>query len=232
MSAAVSDALQSHHLPGCSIDELFFSPRVLKIIPSIPELDGADPNRPDVRYIGQLLGPVQPAIPGAFQPEPGKRYIFVYLGVGSLSLDSLRQVLPNIFPAESSLHCLVGAQSIQSDEQMGGVRFQRYVPAEAVLPYCDWVICHGGQNTIAQSLLHGVPLIVFPGPVFERRFNAQKVQESGAGWMCERHQFTKDRLDRILVTQSNRAARAADLGARIRSYGGPEAAIQAIAERL
>ncbi len=228
MNAAIAPVLQEHRLAPCSIDQLFFAPNVFKIIPSIPELDGADPARPDVRYIGQLLGPVQPPSPDAFRPEPGKRYVFVYLGVGSLSLDTLRQVLPRVFPAEGSLRCLVGAPGIRGDEQIGGVRFQRYVPAEAVLPHCDWVICHGGQNTIAQSLLHGVPLILFPGPVFERRFNAQKVQEAGAGWMAERYQFTQDRLERMLQTQSNRASHAALLGARILSYGGADEAIQAI----
>ncbi|MHB1415778.1 MAG: hypothetical protein ACYC1C_11045 [Chloroflexota bacterium] len=42
-----------------------------------------------------------------------------------------------------------------------------------MLPRCDWTVCHGGQHTIVQSLLHGVPLIVLPGPIFERRFNAK-----------------------------------------------------------
>lgn len=230
MNAAIAPVLHANRLPEQSIDQLLFAPQVLKIIPSIPELDAVDANRSDVRYIGQLLGPVQLTKPEAFQPAPGKRYVFAYLGVGSLSQDVLRRVLPRVFPAEGRLQCLVGAQNIQKEEQIGGVRFQRYVPADAVLPQCDWVISHGGQNTIIQSLLHGVPLILFPGPIFERRFNAQKVQEAGAGWMAERYQFTRDRLDYMLQTQENRAAHAIQLGARIQSYGGADEAIQAIAD--
>ena len=230
MNAAIGPVLKANGLTERSIDELFFAPEVLKIIPSIPELDGTDPNRADVRYVGQLLGPVQPG--SSFSPESGMRYVFAYLGTGSLSLDAQRRVLPQVFPASGSLRCLVGAQSLQADEEIGGVRFSRYVPADAVLPHCDWVICHGGQNTIIQALLNGVPLIIFPGPVFERRFNASKVQEAGAGWMGERDQFTPVWLEKALQTRAERTSRAAELGARIRSYGGADAAIGAIAETV
>ena len=68
MNAAIAPLLRAHQLSDQSIDQLFFAPEVLKIIPSIPELDDADPDRPDVRYVGQLLGPVQPA--DAVRSEP------------------------------------------------------------------------------------------------------------------------------------------------------------------
>ncbi len=228
MNAAIAPILKQGGLTIRSIDQLYFDPQVLKIIPSIPELDGTDPVRADVCYTGHLLGPVQPADPAAFRPEAGKRYVFAYLGTGSLSLDALRQVLPQVFPAEGNLRCLVGAQSIQASEQIGGVSFMRYVPSEAVLPRCDWVLCHGGQNTIIQSLLNGVPLLVFPGPVFERRFNARKVQEARAGWMGERDQFTAGWLKQALASRQRCAPKAARLGERIRSYGGADAAVEAI----
>ncbi len=154
------------------------------------------------------------------------------MGTGSLTLNSLRQVLPQVFPSEGKLLCLVGSPAIETEEQIGGVRFQHYVPAEEVMPYCDWVICHGGQNTIAQSLLNGVPLIIFPGPIFERRFNAMKAQEAGAGWKLEKGQFNKEALEKLLPTQVERAACAVTLGRRIRSYRGPEGAIRAIQERV
>jgi UDP:flavonoid glycosyltransferase YjiC (YdhE family) len=33
--------------------------------------------------------------------------------------------------------------------------------------------CRGGPNAIIQSLASSVPLIIFPGSIFERRFNAE-----------------------------------------------------------
>jgi UDP:flavonoid glycosyltransferase YjiC (YdhE family) len=111
------------------------------------------------------------------------------------------------------------------------VQFRLYVSADALLPHCDWTICHGGQNTIIQSLLYGVPLLVFPGPIFERRFNARKLQQADAGRLGERTQFTPDWLAAAMQQRAALGPRAARLGEQLRSYGGAKAAVQAITSR-
>jgi UDP:flavonoid glycosyltransferase YjiC (YdhE family) len=208
---------------------LCFSESVLKIIPSIPELDDTDPDRPDVLYVGHLLGPIQPAADTAFRIEDGRRYVFVYVGTGSVSLNILQDVLPQVFPANSAWRCFVGVQSITTPYRLGAVEFRPYVPAEVLLPQCEWTICHGGQNTIIQSLLYGVPLLIFPGPIFERRYNARKIEEAKAGIMGEVDQFTAEWLRTAFERRQECASQAAWLGQRLRSYGGPAAAIEAIA---
>jgi UDP:flavonoid glycosyltransferase YjiC (YdhE family) len=67
-----------------------------------------------------------------------------------------------------------------------------YIQASELLPHCVMTICHGGLNTITQSNEAGVPLLVFPGPVLERRFNALRVQETNAGFFGELGDFTPD----------------------------------------
>ncbi len=232
MDRAIRGVLKDNGKPSLAPDDLCFGRTVLKIIPSIPELDGTDPARQDVCYVGQMLGEIQPANSQDFQPEAGRRYVFVYLGTGSISLPAMRRVLPKVFPTQGSLRCLVGCQSIEQPEKIGGVEFRPYWPAELILPHCDWVICHGGQNTIVQSLRRDVPLIIFPGPIFERRFNARKVAEARAGLMVELPDFTVSWLNAALTKRSECATGAAALGAKIRSYGGAGAAVAAIASWL
>jgi len=113
-------------------------------------------------------------------------------------------------------------------ERLENVEFHPYLPADAILPFCDWTICHGGQNTIIQSLLHGVPLLVFPGPIFERRFNARKVQENGAGAMGELPDFTVAWLKAAFSQQEKYASQAKRLGMQMNVYGGAAAGIQAL----
>jgi UDP:flavonoid glycosyltransferase YjiC (YdhE family) len=226
MERAVNSVLKTYSIRHMDPHELCFSENILKIIPSIPELDDTDPGRPDVRYVGHLLGDIQTG--QTFQPEPGKRYIFVYSGTGSVSLSKLEEVLPRVFPADGPYICLVGAQSVQKPYRLGGVEFRPYVPAEEVLAYCDWTICHGGQNTIIQSLRRGVPLIIFPGPIFERRYNAQKVQDAGAGVMGELDQFTTEWLQQVLLCQAEYAIGAKKLRDKIKALGGPTTAVKAI----
>jgi UDP:flavonoid glycosyltransferase YjiC (YdhE family) len=212
-----------------TVSELFFGPQVLKIIPSIPELDDTNPDRSDVVYVGQLIDAIQAPDEVGFQPESDQRYVFAYLGSGSLSLDMLRKVLPQAFPAESKTTCLVGIQSISRPESIGNVQFLPYINTQAVLPHCDWTLCHGGQNTVIQSLMNSVPLMIFPGSIYERRYNARKVQAAGAGWIGELDEFNLEWLRASLASYPICVPQAARLGHVIRSYGGASAAVDAIA---
>jgi UDP:flavonoid glycosyltransferase YjiC (YdhE family) len=224
----IARVLRSYGKAPLTPDELCFNHSVLKIIPSIPELDDTDSNRADVCYVGQLLGPIHATKTPDFDLEQGRRYVFVYTGTGSVSLNTVRTILPQVFPAGSDLGCVVGGQSIEKPFRLGAVEFYPYVPADKLLPQCDWTICHGGQNTIIQSLTHNVPLLIFPGAIFERRYNAQKVEQAGAGLMGEIDQFTVEWLRVALGRQPQCADRARALGKRIRSYGGAAAAVAAI----
>lgn len=228
MERAVNSVLKTYSIRHLDPHELCFSENILKIIPSIPELDDTDPARPDVRYVGHLLSEIEAG--QTFEPEPGKRYVFVYSGTGSVSLSKLEEVLPQVFQEDGPYRCLVGAQSVEHPYRMGGVEFRHYIPAEEVLAYSDWTICHGGQNTIIQSLRRGVPLIIFPGPIFERRYNAQKVQDAGAGVMGELDQFTPEWLEQVLLCQSVYARGAKKLGGQISSMGGAPSAVKSMEE--
>ncbi|MCE1252438.1 MAG: hypothetical protein LWX83_02690 [Anaerolineae bacterium] len=98
----------------------------------------------------------------------------------------------------------------------------------SLLPQCDGCICHGGQNTMIQSLVYGVPLLILPGPIFERRFNAGQVQKAGAGYMGELPDFNSAWLQTAFLKQKESAAQAAALGQKINSLGGARQAVEAI----
>ena len=227
MNQGARAVLKEYHLPDEPFDALWFGPQVLKIIPSIPELEREKP-APDVRYVGSLLGEINPSKAKEFEPERGKRYLFVYTGTGSVSLNTVRQVLTNLLPETGRVRAIIGAQSITQTIRQGAVELRPYISAEALLPYCDWTICHGGQNTIIQSLTHGVPLAIFPGPIFERRFNAMKIQEAGAGRMGELNEFNPQWLQDVFSQQETYAHESAKLGERIQLFGGAAAAVKAI----
>lgn len=226
LNRSVRSVQEVYRLPIQTVDRLCHGPQVLKIIPSVQELEGTDPNRKDVCYVGQLLGDIQPS--GMFQPEPGKRYVFVYAGTGSVALGRLRSVLPQVFPDGGKSICLVGSQSIQQVERIGAVEFRPFVPAADILPYCGWTICHAGQNTIIQSLMNQVPLLMFPGAIFERRYNARKVQAAEGGRMGEIDQFSVEWLKPALAEPSEFEAGTARLSESIRSQGGAQTAVEAI----
>ncbi|MBN1430531.1 MAG: hypothetical protein JXB07_19325 [Anaerolineae bacterium] len=229
MRRAAISTLAYYGQPFHAPDKLYFDPSILKIVPSIPELDGADPDRPDVCYVGHLLDGIEIEEPGDWQLESDHSYVFVYVGVGSIGLDKMEKVLSQVFPTNSGLKCLVCARGIKRPYRLNEVEFRSYFPVETVLTRCRWMLCHGRQNTVIQSLRRDVPLIIFPGSVFEQRFNARKVWETGAGVMGESGEFTPRWIEQAMEKRDECALHATRLGECIRSYGGARAAVDAIA---
>lgn len=228
MRWAMNSVLRHHGQAPGTPEELCAGAHVLKIIPAVPELDGTDPERADVRYVGHLLeDPPQEGSPPA-DLESGRRWVLCHLGGGVLGIERLREVLPLVFPAGGDTDCLVGVPGTSRTERVGGVHFLPHVPEEPGPPGCEWTICDGDLDTVVRSLRRDVPLLVFPGRALERRRNARMVRRAGAGLLGEADDFTADWFSAALAQQIERAAGAAALGASIRSYGGPAAAVAAI----
>jgi UDP:flavonoid glycosyltransferase YjiC (YdhE family) len=228
MARSAAAACHHHGVPPAAPEAAIDDTAVLKLIPSIPELEETVPDRDDFRFTGSLLGPLGGRAEAGFEPPPGKRLVFAYTGTGSIPLARLRKVLPAVFPADSDTVCLVGHQSVTGEERAGNVIFRPYFDAAALMPRCDWVICHGGHNTIMQSLGCGVPLAIFPGPIFERRFNARMVVRSGAGVMGELPDFCPDRLRELFSRREDCMAAARRLSREIKGYDGPRRALDAM----
>jgi UDP:flavonoid glycosyltransferase YjiC (YdhE family) len=205
---------------------------VSRVVPSLPELEDADALTGSCLFAGSLLASFGSASEGGIELDPSKRLVFVYVGTGSVPLPRLMEVLPKLFPAGSGTICLVGAQSVAGEIRLGNVVFRPYFDAGAIIPKCDWVICHGGHNTIMQSLASGVPLVIFPGAIFERRFNASMVQKAGAGLFLELSSFSEERLGEALKRRDACLGPARELGEKIRGYDGPSLVLAAMAAKV
>jgi UDP:flavonoid glycosyltransferase YjiC (YdhE family) len=100
------------------------------------------------------------------------------------------------------------------------------VPQLDLLARTDAVVCHGGHNTVCESLWHGVPLVVAPirddQPVV-----AGQVTAAGAGVRVRFGRTSAARLgeavDAVLDSPAHRAA-AERIGASFRAAGGAASA--------
>lgn len=103
---------------------------------------------------------------------------------------------------------------------------RRRVPQLALLPHVDAVVCHAGHNTVCESLLHGLPLVVAPikddQPVV-----AGQVVNAGAGVRLRFGRAgpsdLRDAVRAVLTEASYRDA-AARIRASFEAAGGAEAA--------
>ncbi|KAA2239305.1 glycosyl transferase [Chitinophaga agrisoli] len=70
---------------------------------------------------------------------------------------------------------------------------QPKVPQLALLPHLDAVICHGGHNTVCETISHGLPLVVIP-IAYDQSFVAGCVTATGCGLRLNFKRFKPDHL--------------------------------------
>lgn len=61
---------------------------------------------------------------------------------------------------------------------------------QKLLPQSVLFINHGGQNSVIDGLIYGVPQLICAGKVFERKYNAGSIVKIGAGLEIPYKEFT------------------------------------------
>jgi MGT family glycosyltransferase len=100
------------------------------------------------------------------------------------------------------------------------------VPQLELLPHLDAVVCHGGHNTVCETLLNGLPMVVIP-IAYDQSHVAGRVVRTGAGLRLNFNRFKashlKDAVNEILSTPDYKAA-AEQLKQSFLDAGGTETA--------
>ncbi|HEX4832429.1 MAG TPA: nucleotide disphospho-sugar-binding domain-containing protein [Trebonia sp.] len=161
--------------------DLRFSDRLMLVF-STPELTGE---------VGGFAGKVVftgPALAG--RPErgqfpwewldPGRRHLLVSLGTvnGEAGQRFFRVAVEALAGLGSELQAILLCPPVPGAPDH--VLFAEHVPQLALLPHLSAVVSHGGNNTVCETLAHGLPLVLAPirddQPVI-----AQQVADAGAG---------------------------------------------------
>jgi MGT family glycosyltransferase len=104
------------------------------------------------------------------------------------------------------------------------------VPQLRVLQQAAGFVSHGGMNSVSESLIFGVPLVVLP-QMSEQHIVGRRVEELGAGLFVETQPVSAKDLraavQRMLETAAYRQA-ARGIGESLRTAGGVPAAVDAI----
>ena len=140
--------------------------------------------------------------------------------------------------ADEAVHVIMVAPDVvvTVPDTVTNVVVREHVPQLELLPHLDLVICHGGHNTVCETLAAGVPLVVAPIRD-DQPFIAEQVARSGAGVRVKfgriRSAELRDVVRRVLTDDSYRRAAAA-ISVTFEAAGGARgaaAAIEAVAER-
>ncbi|MGF7236510.1 MAG: glycosyltransferase [Frankia sp.] len=163
-----------------------------------------------------------PELLAAGPADPDAALIYLSLGsLGSADLDLMRRLVGIL---ADTPHRYIVSTGPRGDElvlppNMWG---RPVVPQTAVLPHCDLVITHGGNNTTTEALHFGTPMVVLP-LFWDQHDNAQRMAELGLGIRLAPYDATPGELTTAvaaLLGDRARRDRLAAEGARIRARDG------------
>ena len=215
--------------------DLRFSPHLVIALTS-RALTGPVPFPDHYRLVGPILAnrPPEPGFPWD-RLDPARRMVLVCLG--TLQPDYVTRFYPKaaaaLAPLADRVQAVVVAPDAVLPDPPPNVVVTPRVPMLELLPRVDAVVCHGGMNTVCESLAHGVPLVM--GPLInDQPVTTEQVVAAGAGVRFRLRRIGPDRLRELVTTvlddPSYRVA-AQHVQASFAEAGGAPAATEAL-ERL
>ena len=142
--------------------------------------------------------------------------ILVYMGNGTVSAKKMKLEIIRAF--EGNGYEVYIASSYLKEETRGNIHIAHRWNFGELLDEAVLFINHGGQNSIVDGLIHGVPQLMVPGKVFERKFNAESVARNKAGVAIPHGKWNHIRIRKeaeILIGSDEVRKNAGELGMKL-----------------
>ncbi len=188
-----------------------------RFVPSCAELEPVEGN--DVVFCGFLSSTPEHAEVALDCAEATRNCIVMYMGMGSVLKSTLERAAKALAEGTALDVYVAGVDGPPYDED--NLHIAKSFDFSELLPRALAFVNHGGQNSVMDALAHGTPQVIYPGNVFERRFNAQSIASAGAAIQLD--SFTEATLLAAVtsVTESDSIAmQAAKLRDSLSALGG------------
>jgi len=183
-----------------------------KFVPSCYELEPIEDSR--VVYCGTFKE-------SFVRKSEERNKILAYVGNGTLSVRKLQKEVSAAFRG-SEYEVYIAGHGLK-EENYDNIHTAQFIDFKELLPESLLFINHGGQNSITDGLIHGVPLLICPGKVFERRYNAQSIVNTGAGLEIKIEDFNAENIGHmaeLIISDNKYRDQAQMLGRRLLQLGG------------
>src|ERR1700712_18314 len=143
---------------------------------------GGDRIGPDVEFVGSAVRPA-PADHPELADLPAGPLVYISLGTRLNDRpDFLRSCLAAFADHPGPVLLSIGHRTDPAElgELPANAIVRRSVPQLAVLARAELFVTHGGMNSACESLVHGVPMVVYPQTADQPRV-AARLEQLGAG---------------------------------------------------
>jgi MGT family glycosyltransferase len=154
-------------------------------------------------------------------PGTGK---VVYLSLGSLGCMDVGLMQRLIDAMATTEHRTIVSMGPLKDQMRLGPNMygDEFLPQPSILPQCDLLITHGGNNTTCEGFHFGLPMIGLP-LFWDQYDNAQRLDETGFGVRLPTYDWEPEQLtgavDRLLADEAL-AVRMKDISALVQADPG------------
>ncbi|MHA4809434.1 glycosyltransferase [Flavitalea flava] len=170
-----------HQELGIPTEEFMVHPDKLNLVFTSQEFAGIRDPPPGMKFVGPVQGRPSPVefdwglLAGTTRP-------IVYVSIGTLLVDIRKtffRQLTEAFAGEP-LTIIAATEPDILETWPDNFIVQRYVPQTEIMARVDAVICHGGFNTVNDSFLHGLPMVILP-MAYDQFHTASLVEKAGCG---------------------------------------------------
>jgi UDP:flavonoid glycosyltransferase YjiC (YdhE family) len=157
-------------------------------------------------YIGPITWQSNMTPPAWWPPQVKNDLIYVTMGTTGLG-DFFRLAYDLFEDGEYTCVMTTGRQSKPLSTIPGHSYIEEYIDGDLVMEVCDVVVCHFGNGTIYQALLHGKPIIGIP-TIPDQAYNMRRVEALGVGkslaWKAfySNPKILLDAIDAVLTNPS------------------------------
>jgi MGT family glycosyltransferase len=193
----------------------------LYVYPEILDYTDARPLGPAWHRLDSSVRETDEEFALPFQRGDGALIYFSLGSLGSSDVELMQRVIDVLATTPHQYIVSKGPlhEEIKLADNMWGAEF---LPQTKIIPQCDLVITHGGNNTTTESLHFGKPMILLP-LFWDQYDNAQRVDEMGYGVRLSTYTFTDEELTGAvarLLGDTELRARLAAAGEEIRRRDG------------
>jgi len=156
---------------------------------------------------------------------PGQGKV-IYLSLGSLGCMDVGLIQRLIDAMAKTEHRTIVSMGPLKDQMTlaPNVYGESFLPQPSILPQCDLLITHGGNNTVCEGFHFGLPMIGLP-LFWDQYDNAQRLSETGFGMRLPTYDWEEHQLIRavdVLLADDALRARMSAVARTVRGDPGPE----------
>ena len=151
----------------------------ITLLADIPEYFPTKNLPENYHYIGPITWQSNMPPPAWWPPQIKNDLIYVTMGTTGLG-DFFRLAYDLFENGHYTCIMTTGRQSKPLTTIPGHIYIEEYLDGDLVIEACNAVVCHGGNGTIYQALLHGKPIIGIP-TIPDQVYNMRRVEALGVG---------------------------------------------------